>query len=50
MKNLKKDGTFYWIDSNVAPEYDVAGKLIGYTAIRSEITNKKQLEEIIIIK
>ena len=48
MKNRKKDGSFYWIDSTITPDCDINGNVIGYTALRVDITDKKQVEEIAI--
>ena len=44
VKNLKKDGTFYWVEAHIAPYYDGAGKHVGYSAIRINITSKKRAE------
>jgi len=32
--NLRKDGGFYWIFTNVTPSYDSSGRLIGYYSVR----------------
>lgn len=45
LKNIKKDGTAFWVDATISPLYD-DGKKIGYTAIRQDITDKKIIEEI----
>ncbi len=45
IKNKAKDGTFYWVDSNISPIFDEFGKVQGYVAIRFLITGKKELEE-----
>jgi diguanylate cyclase (GGDEF)-like protein/PAS domain S-box-containing protein len=45
IKNKKKDGTFYWVESIISPDYDLYENIIGYTAIRTDITLKKQFEE-----
>jgi len=44
VKNLRKDGTFYWFIANIAPDYDNNGQKIGYMAVRTDITAKKQYE------
>jgi PAS domain S-box-containing protein len=46
IKNLRKNGTFYWVQSRFAPDYDSNGVLIGYQAIRHDITDKKEVEEL----
>ncbi len=46
VKNLKKDGGYYWVDAEIEPEYDKEGKIIGYNAVREDITANKDIEEI----
>lgn len=47
IKNKTKEGGYYWVDATIHPNYDEKGeKIIGYTAIRQDITNKKRIEEI----
>jgi PAS domain S-box-containing protein len=35
LKNLRKDGKYYWVDVYISPRYDPGGNLIGYIARRS---------------
>ncbi len=44
IKNLKKDGSYYWVDVHAEPEYDEKGNKIGYFAIRHDITAHKEVE------
>ncbi len=46
LKNLAKDGTDYYLDVNIDPEFDEDGNITGYTAIRQDITDKKRVEEL----
>ncbi len=46
IKNLKKNGTHYWVDVNIKPNRDETGEVFGYTAIRQDITGKKYIEEL----
>lgn len=46
IKNLKKDGTSYWVLSTISPKFDRYGKKIGYTSIRQDITDQKIVEEL----
>ena len=34
VKNLSKDGGFYWVFANVTPSYDLSGNPIGYFSVR----------------
>jgi PAS domain S-box-containing protein len=45
IKNLKKDGNFYWVLATIVPDFDKnTKKIIGYSAVRHNITSKKQVE------
>ena len=44
--NIGKDGVEFFIHTYIMPEYDSAGRRIGYLAIRSNVTDKKILERI----
>lgn len=34
VKNMSKDGGFYWVFANITPDYDAAGNIIGYLSVR----------------
>jgi PAS domain S-box-containing protein len=34
VKNMTKDGAFYWVFAYVTPSFDVSGNIIGYLSIR----------------
>ena len=46
VKNLRKDGGFYWVEAHIAPYYDSKGEHVGYSAIRLNITSKKRAESL----
>jgi len=46
VKNLKKDGSYYWVDASISAKLDDNGEVVGYTAIRQDITDKKRIEEL----
>ena len=46
IKNKKKNGEDYWVSAVISPVLDKNNKIIGYTAIRHDITDKKRIEEI----
>ena len=44
IENLAKDGSTYWVDTTIIPEFDSDDNHIGYTSIRHDITNNKKIE------
>ncbi len=46
VKNLRKDGTYYWVKAVVEPNYNKKGEIIGFTSIRQDITDKKRIYEL----
>lgn len=34
VKNMSKDGGFYWVFANVTPSYDPSGRVTGYFSVR----------------
>ena len=49
IKNLKKDGSFYYVQSTINPIVDYDGNIVEYIAVRNDITDlellKLELEE-----
>lgn len=45
IKNRKKDGSCYWVDTVITPVLDQKGKIFQYLSVRNVITDKKQNEE-----
>jgi len=48
IKNRKKDGSYYWVNVNIEPNFTPNGEMYGYTAIRQDITDKKHIEDLYI--
>jgi len=46
IKNRHKNGTDYWVDATVSPRFNDVGVMVGYTAIRQDVTDKKRIEEL----
>ena len=46
LKNKRKDGSYYWVDSTISPLYDENNKVIGYSSIRRDITHEKLAQEL----
>ena len=46
IKNRKKDGSFYWLNTIISSKCVEAGASCGYTAISYNITSKKEVEDL----
>jgi len=44
IKNVRRNGEFYWTDSVIQPMYDDTQEKIGYISIRHDITKEKACE------
>lgn len=45
IRNQKKDGSYYWVESSIVPFLDKNNLPYQYIAIRTEITHIKEIEE-----
>lgn len=34
VKNMAKDGSFYWVFANITPDRDASGRIVGYLSVR----------------
>jgi len=48
IKNIKKDGTVFWVENSINADLDEEGNIIGYTSIYYDITDKKEISELLI--
>lgn len=44
VKNLRKDGLYYWVETEILPIKDDEGKVMGYIAARKPASRKNILE------
>ena len=44
LQNLKKNGEPYWVDTVIRPQYDEGGAIKGYMSVRSDVTDRKNVE------
>jgi PAS domain S-box-containing protein len=45
VKNLSKDGSFYWVFANVTPSIDMNGNTVGYFSVRRK-PNRRALPQV----
>ncbi|MEZ0323807.1 MAG: PAS domain-containing protein [Hydrogenothermaceae bacterium] len=47
VKNLSKDGSFYWVFAHVTPTFDTTGKIVGYQSDRRPVRKREVLSTVI---
>jgi PAS domain S-box-containing protein len=40
VKNMSKDGSYYWVFANVTPDVDANGQVVGYFSVRRKASAK----------
>ena len=48
IKNIKKDGSTYWIEATITPVFDSRGNIECFSAIRKDITQEKYAQQLAI--
>ena len=49
IKNMRKDGSAYWVKATISPTYNQQKEHVGYLAVRQDITDRKYAEHLSII-
>jgi PAS domain S-box-containing protein len=44
LKNIKKNGEFYWVETTIYPNFDNMDKIVSFDSISQDITSKKVIE------
>jgi len=44
VKNLRKDGKYYWVDTEILPSKDESGNITGYVAARKPASAKEVID------
>ena len=42
VRNRAKNGSYYWVDTTIVPNFDSANKVVGFTSINTDITEQKE--------
>jgi len=42
VRNRSKDGEYYWVDTTIVPNFDKNNVVVGFTSIRTDITQQKE--------
>jgi len=51
VRNRNKNGSYYWVDTTIVPNFDYNKQVIGFTSIRTDITQQKEnLANLVIAK
>ena len=51
VRNRAKDGSYYWVDTTIVPNYNSESQVVGFTSIRTDITQQKEnIEQLALAK
>jgi|GEM_PF-1247460 len=43
VRNRAKNGDYYWVDTTIVPNYNINKQIVGFTSIRTDITQQKEV-------
>jgi len=49
VRNKAKDGHYYWVDTTIVPNFDAHQEVIGFTSIRTDITQQQENAEKLVL-
>lgn len=48
VKNIAKDGSYYWVDTTIVPHFGIDGKPESYISIRTDVSKQRTLSDTLV--